>query len=168
MKLFSTIKSDFKANGSNTKGKLIVLSFRLAGVIHRNKKNPFIFIPGILIIIFHKVMVQWVLGVDLPEKVKAGKGLCIYHGQGLIVNEEAVFGEYVTLRQNTTIGNKFDGGKSPKFGNNVNIGANSVIIGDITIGDNVTIGAASVVTKDLPSNVTVIGNPAKILKQNPS
>ena len=36
-------------------------------------------------------------------------------------------------------------------------GANSTIIGDITIGNNVTVGAGAVVTKDVPDNVTVVG-----------
>ncbi len=46
-------------------------------------------------------------------------------------------------------------------GNNVSIGANSTILCGITIGDNAVIGAGSVVTKDVPSGVTVYGNPAK-------
>ena len=39
-----------------------------------------------------------------------------------------------------------------------------VIIGNITIGNNVTIGAGSVVVKDVPDNAVVVGNPAKIVK----
>ena len=36
----------------------------------------------------------------------------------------------------------------------------------ISIGDNVTIGAGSVVVKDIPDNAVVVGNPAKIIKYN--
>lgn len=46
------------------------------------------------------------------------------------------------------------------------IGANSVIKQGITIGRNVTVGAGSVVIRDIPDNVTVVGNPARIIKQN--
>ena len=49
------------------------------------------------------------------------------------------------------------------IGNNVFIGANSLILCNTRIGDNVIIGAASVVTKDIPSNSVVAGNPAKIV-----
>lgn len=42
--------------------------------------------------------------------------------------------------------------------------AGAIVIGPITIGDNVTIGAGSVVTKDVPRGATVVGNPARILK----
>ena len=45
----------------------------------------------------------------------------------------------------------------------MNIGSNSCIIGHVTIGDNVIIGAGSIVVKDVPSNVVVAGNPAKII-----
>lgn len=62
-----------------------------------------------------------------------------------------------------TIGKGFKGGR-PKIGNNVLVGANVTIIGDITIGDNVIIGAGSVVVKNVPSNCVIVGNPAKILK----
>ena len=50
------------------------------------------------------------------------------------------------------------------IGNNVFIGVNSVILGNVTIGDNSIIGAGSVVTKDVPPSVVVAGNPARVLK----
>ena len=46
------------------------------------------------------------------------------------------------------------------------IGPSVCIIGGVTIGDNVTIGAGSVVTKDIPDGATVAGNPARILNYN--
>jgi UDP-2-acetamido-3-amino-2,3-dideoxy-glucuronate N-acetyltransferase len=44
------------------------------------------------------------------------------------------------------------------------IGANTVILCGITIGENAIVGAGSVVTKDVPSNLTVVGNPARPIK----
>ncbi|MBQ8019953.1 MAG: serine acetyltransferase, partial [Paludibacteraceae bacterium] len=52
----------------------------------------------------------------------------------------------------------------PTIGNNVSIGANATIIGDITIGDNVIIGAGAVVVKDVPQYSVVVGNPARVIK----
>lgn len=46
----------------------------------------------------------------------------------------------------------------------MDIGANSVILGNVSIGDNSTIGAGSIVIKDVPKNCTVVGNPAKVIK----
>jgi len=52
------------------------------------------------------------------------------------------------------------------IGNNVQIGANSIITKGVTIGDNVIIGALTLVNKDVPSNSFVKGNPMKIAKLN--
>ena len=48
-----------------------------------------------------------------------------------------------------------------RIGNNVFIGADSIVLCNIRIGDNVIIGAGSVVTHDIPSNSVYAGNPAK-------
>ena len=45
------------------------------------------------------------------------------------------------------------------------IGANTTILGGITIGENALIGAGSVVTKDVPANELWVGNPAKFYKK---
>ena len=54
--------------------------------------------------------------------------------------------------------------KKVKIGNNVFIGWDSLIMPGVTIGDNVIVGAKSLVIKDVPSNVVVAGNPAKVIK----
>lgn len=50
-------------------------------------------------------------------------------------------------------------------GNNVWLGGNVVVLAGVTIGNGAVIGAGSVVTKDVPDNVVVAGNPAKIIKE---
>ena len=90
------------------------------------------------------------------------KNLKIIHPIGVVMAQEATFGENCRIYQNTTIGLK--NGKAPTIGNNVEIFANSVIIGDVHIGDNATIGAGSVVTKDIPANEVWAGNPAHFIK----
>ncbi|WP_079529277.1 sugar O-acetyltransferase [Halobacillus hunanensis] len=56
-------------------------------------------------------------------------------------------------------------GKPVTIGNDVWIGGGAIINPGVTIGDNVVIGSGSVVTKDIPSNVFVGGNPAKIIRE---
>lgn len=51
------------------------------------------------------------------------------------------------------------------IGNDVWIGGSSVVLAGVTIGDNSIVAAGSVVTKDVPANVIVVGNPAKVLKE---
>ena len=69
----------------------------------------------------------------------------------------------MNLSQFVSIGTNSD--KGAIIGNSVYIGPNVSIVGDVTIGDNVKIGAGSVVTHDIPSNVTVAGNPARIISE---
>ena len=49
------------------------------------------------------------------------------------------------------------------IGNRVFLGANSVVLPGVTIGDNVIVGSGAIVTKDIPSNVVVAGNPARVI-----
>lgn len=55
-------------------------------------------------------------------------------------------------------------GKPVTIGNNVWIGGRAVINPGVTIGDNVVIASGAVVTKDVPNNVVVGENPAKVIK----
>jgi len=56
-------------------------------------------------------------------------------------------------------------GKPIKVGNNVWFGGNVVVLPGVTIGDNVVIGAGSVVTKDIPANSVAVGNPCKVVQK---
>lgn len=54
--------------------------------------------------------------------------------------------------------------KKIKIGNNVQIGAGSIILAGVHIGDNVIVSAGSVVTKTIFSNTVVVGVPARKIK----
>ncbi|MDO4319544.1 MAG: sugar O-acetyltransferase [Bacteroidales bacterium] len=51
------------------------------------------------------------------------------------------------------------------IGDSVWIGGGATILPGVTIGDNVVVGAGSVVTRDIPDNVAVAGNPARVIRQ---
>ncbi len=54
--------------------------------------------------------------------------------------------------------------KPVTIGNNVWIGGSVTILPGVSIGDNVSIGAGSVVVNDIPSNTIAVGNPCKVIK----
>jgi len=64
-----------------------------------------------------------------------------------------------------------NGLKGPEFGKPITIGedcwlgGNCVVLPGVTIGKGVTVGAGSVVTKDVPDDVVVVGNPARVIKK---
>eukprot|EP01128_Nolandella_sp_AFSM9_P003931 TRINITY_DN1728_c1_g2_i1.p1 TRINITY_DN1728_c1_g2~~TRINITY_DN1728_c1_g2_i1.p1 ORF type:complete len:202 (-),score=27.31 TRINITY_DN1728_c1_g2_i1:265-870(-) len=50
------------------------------------------------------------------------------------------------------------------IGSNCWLGGGTIVVPGVTIGDNSVVGAGSVVTKDVPPNVVVVGNPARVIK----
>jgi serine O-acetyltransferase len=105
-------------------------------------------------------------GVEIHPAAKIGRGFFIDHGMGVVIGETAEIGDYVTLFQGVTLGGtgKERGKRHPTLGNHVVVGAGAKILGGIKIGDNVKIGANSVVLKSVPTNSTVIGVPARVIK----
>lgn len=165
MSVLNYIYQDWTANKGNIKAQLILSFFRLSHLL--STKNRLLFFIGIPVLILYRIVVEWFLGVEIPFRTKIGKSLKLYHGQALVVNNKVIIGDNCLLRHSTTIGNKMlqNGVWSdcPVIGNNVDIGANVVIIGPIVIGDNVTIGAGSVVVKSIETNSKVAGNPARLI-----
>ena len=52
-----------------------------------------------------------------------------------------------------------------RIGNNVWIGAHSMVLPGVTIGDNAVIGAGSIVTRDIPANTVAVGNPCRVVRE---
>ncbi len=112
-------------------------------------------------------------GCEIYPQAIIGKGLYIPHTVGIVVGNTAVLGENCVIFPNVVFGAKYSPGKKnpsgrrhAKVGDNCVFGANSSIIGDITIGNNVTVGAGAVVTKDVPDNTVVVGIDRQIPKKN--
>ncbi len=119
--------------------------------------------------LWHK-LIEITTGIDLPKYTKVGKGLYIGHFGGIIVSPYTEIGEFCHLSHDVTIGVGGRGEKSgvPTVGNRVFIGPGARIFGPIKIGDDVAIGANSVVTKDVPDRAVVMGIPAQIVNFNGS
>ncbi len=165
MHLFSYIGQDLAANRNNTKGRLITLLFRMASWVASRKSTKILFFPYL---VFYKVIIEWGAGIELPWGTRIGPGLTIYHGQAIVIHKKVRIGSHCILRQSTTIGNARDGEGCPVIGNHVEIGSNVCIIGPVRIGDNVIIGAGSVVIKNIPAGSVAVGNPARVINSKTS
>ncbi len=103
-------------------------------------------------------------GIEIPVQTKIGYGLYIGHPYCITINPKAVIGNNCNIHRGVLIGqeNRGDRKGCPNIGNNVWIGINSSIVGNISIGDDVLIAPNSFVNCDVPSHSIVFGNPCKI------
>ena len=122
--------------------------------------------------------------IELPFRANWG-GHHVHLGNNIYMNSNTTMvddghiyiGDYVQIGPNITIATAnhpidpelrkrgLQYNKDVHIGNNVWIGANTIIVPGVTIGDDTVIGAGSVVTKDIPSHVVAVGNPCRVLRE---
>lgn len=95
-------------------------------------------------------------GAIVTNNVILGKGILM--NLKASVSHDTSIGDFSELACGVSVAGRC------KIGKNVFIGTNSCINPEISIGDNSIIGAGSVVINDIPSNVTAVGNPARIIR----
>lgn len=102
------------------------------------------------------------LQVEVPRSTQIGPGLYIAHFGGVIINCQAVIGSGLSIGYGVVIGQTDSG--VPVIGDNVEMGVGAKVIGGIRVGNNVRIGAQSVVNKDIPDGAVAVGVPARIIQ----
>lgn len=103
-----------------------------------------------------------VCGCDIPISTQIGGGLLLPHPHAIVIHCDAVVGPNCLIFQSVTIGT--NGGRAPRIGGHVDIGAGASVLGDITIGDHARIGANAVVLTDVPAYGVAVGVPAKVIE----
>lgn len=107
-------------------------------------------------------------GIEIHPGATIGRRLVIDHGTGIVIGETAEIGDDVLIYQGVTLGGtgKDVGKRHPTIGNNVMISAGAKVLGPFKIGDNSRVAAGAVVLEEVPPNSTVVGIPAKVVRQN--
>lgn len=122
---------------------------------------------GSFIRILFEYLIRVIYASDISLRSKIGPGFVIVHGHDIVIGCSSQIGRNCKVLNGVTLGNKdteTQVNQQPILGDGVVVGSGAKILGFIRVGNNVIIGANSVVVKDVPSDVTVAGVPSKIIK----
>lgn len=127
---------------------------------HRLWRNPGTRLPARLI----SQLSRSLTGVEIHPGAVIGRRFFIDHGMGVVIGETAEVGDDVMIYHGVTLGGRSlkREKRHPTVGSRVTIGAGARILGPVYIGDDVQIGANSVVVKDVPAGAIATGVPATI------
>lgn len=104
-------------------------------------------------------------GIEIHPGATIGRRVFIDHGMGTVIGETAVVGDDCLLYHGVTLGGtgKERGKRHPTLERGVVVGCGAAVLGNITLGENVKVGAGSVVVHDVPRDGTVVGIPASLV-----
>lgn len=112
-------------------------------------------------------LVRIIFSADVPPQIQIGKGTVFPHDAlGCVFHPDVKIGKNCKILHGVTMGGRAGHKGLPIIGDNVVIGTHAQLIGNVKIGNNSIVGAGAIVTHDVPDNVVVVGNPARILKSN--
>jgi putative colanic acid biosynthesis acetyltransferase WcaB len=163
--LLDTLRSDVRANPRDPRALFVVCLFRLTVAARGTGPRPRVL--AMPLIVLYKLAVEWVLGIDLPVRLKAGPGLGLRHAYGLVVHPNTVLGRDVILKHGVTLGHRgdeSDDGPVPVIGDRVVFGPHAQVLGGVSVGDDARIGAGAVVVTDVPAGASAVGVPARIIE----
>ncbi len=117
---------------------------------------------------FISMIGRWFTGIEIHPAATIGRRFFIDHGMGVVIGETAEIGDDCTLYHGVTLGGTTwsKGKRHPTLGNNIVVGAGAKILGPITLADGVRVGSNSVVVKSVDAGQTVVGVPARVLKNS--
>jgi len=109
-------------------------------------------------------------GIGIPLSVKIGPGFRILHYNCIFIHEDVVIGKNCTISQGVSLGHTLRGKSkgAPRIGDRVYIAPGAKIFGKISIGNDVAVGANSVVTHDVPDLSVVVGIPGHVISDKGS
>lgn len=111
-----------------------------------------------------------VTGISISPEAKIGKRVFIDHGIGVVIGATAMIEDDVTILHGVTLGARraVEGRRHPYVKKGAFIGANSQLLGTITIGAFSKVGAGAIVLNNVADKTTVVGNPARTVNKLPA
>ena len=111
---------------------------------------------------------RWFTGIEIHPGATIGRRCFIDHGMAVVIGETTEIGDDVTIYQGVTLGGtgKDTGKRHPTIGNRVIVSSGAKVLGPFKVGNDVKIGAGSVVLKEIPDGCTVVGIPGTIVKRS--
>ncbi len=113
-----------------------------------------------------EVYLRVIYACDIPAETMIGENCRFPHNVlGVVIHPHSIIGNNCVISQNVTIGGRSNYSQVPVIGDGTLIGANALILGPVKVGANCKIGAGTVVIKDVPDGATIVGNPARIIRE---
>ncbi len=112
-------------------------------------------------------LMRWFTGIEIHPGATIGRRCFIDHGMAVVIGETAEVGDDVTIYQGVTLGGtgKDTGKRHPTIGDRVVVSSGAKVLGPFRVGNDVKIGAGSVVLKEVPDGCTVVGIPGTIVRR---
>lgn len=159
--MFESIREDFKVHGRSLRSggfwTLVVYRF---GRWSLSQRSPLLRSTSSRVYAALHAVTQLATGIVLERETEIGKGFHIIHSGMISIHPRAVIGERVGMMHGVTLGTNMGTG-APVIGNDVFIGCNASILGDVNVGDGARVSANSLVINDVPPGGVAIGVPAK-------
>jgi serine O-acetyltransferase len=154
-------------------GTIAVIVYRYGSWIHKSVRNPVLRVALKLPYWLANVAIVVCTQIYISSRAQIGKGFVIHNWWAVFISD-VVIGENCVVFQGANVGHirPYRGimreklRPPPRLGNNVYLAAGCKIFGDVVIGNNVVVGANSLVIASVPDNCTVLGVPARIVIRN--
>jgi serine O-acetyltransferase len=138
-----------------TDGTAAMVWYRLMQWSHRRRLSP-------LAMLFNKVNTVF-CNCIVGRGAEFGPRFVLVHATGVVINAGVRGGAGVKIEHQVTIG--AEKRQAPVLGDDVFIGAGAKVIGAVRVGDRARVGANAVVVHDVPADSTVVGIPARVVRQ---
>ena len=162
-KLFETLKGDWERHveTGNYRCFVTLLNYRFGG--WAKERSGITRVIGGKIYGAASMATEIFSGISLDRDTKIGEAFHLVHAGHINIHPDVVIGDRVGIMHGVTLG--MDGNKpgTPTIEDDVFIGTNASVLGQVTVGKGARVAANSLVIANVPAGAVVVGVPARIL-----